>query len=114
MSKPFFCAVLDHSLKLRAVIRFGRKRAVNVVTYDSYSIFLCIRRVLTNLTFDRLLTLIVRGITRINNASHLPTSFLLCMHTLYHIKLYLSRKNTIILYKRLSQYKNSVYATTKY
>jgi len=62
--------VLDHLLELRAVVRLGRNRAVDVVFDHREVILLCVGRTFTDLTFDGFLALAVSGITCVDNGSH--------------------------------------------
>ena len=63
-------AFLDKPLEIRSVIRFCRKRTVNV-DFDDFNIILFGERLaFTDLTFDRLFTLIVTGIPCVDHAFH--------------------------------------------
>jgi len=58
--KQFLVAVLDHLLKLRAVIRLGRDGAVDVVLNNGDAVFLGISSTFTNLAFDGFFALVIR------------------------------------------------------
>lgn len=68
--KQLLVAVLDHLLKLRAVVRLSRDGTVNVVLDDSDAIFLGIRRTFTNLTLNGFFALVITGIAGVNHGGH--------------------------------------------
>ena len=68
--KQLLVAVLDHLLELRAVIRLGRDRTVNVMLDDGDAVLFGIGGAFTNLTFDGFFTLIVAGITGVDHGGH--------------------------------------------
>ena len=79
--KAFLCTVFDHPLKFGPIVGLGRQCPVNVCSHDLNTMPLSIRFVLTNLRINGFLTLRIRGIPRINNASHIytPICLVLCI-----------------------------------
>ena len=68
--KQLFVAVFYHLLELRAVVRLGRDGTVNIVFDLSDAVLFGIGGAFTNLTFDRLFTLVVRGIAGVDHSGH--------------------------------------------
>ena len=68
--KQLFVAVFYHLLELRAVVRLGRDGTVNIVFDHSDAVLFGIGGAFTNLTFDRLFTLVVRGIAGVDHSGH--------------------------------------------
>ena len=68
--KQLLVTVLNHLLKLRAVVRLGRDSTVNVVLDDGDAIFLGISRAFPDLAFDGFFALVVRGIASIDHGGH--------------------------------------------
>ena len=65
-----FCAVLNHTLKIGTVIRFCRKRAVDIIRYDVDTLSIGKLQAFTNLSLYGFLTLIVGGVSCIDDAVH--------------------------------------------
>ena len=74
--KQLLAAVFDHLLELRAIVRFGRECTVNVVLDDRDAVLFGVGSAFPNLPFDGFFTLVVGGVTSIDNSSHRFTSFL--------------------------------------
>ena len=74
--KQLLAAVFDHLLELRAIVRFCRECTVNVVLDDRDAVLFRIGGTFPNLPLDRFFTLVVGGVTSIDNSSHRFTSFL--------------------------------------
>ena len=68
--KQLFVAVLDHLLKLRAIVRLGRDGTVDVVLDDGDAVLFGIGGAFPNLAFDGFFALVVRGITGIDHGGH--------------------------------------------
>ena len=62
--------VLNHLLKLRAVVRLGGDSTVNIVLDDGDAVFLGISRAFPDLAFDGFFALVVRGIASIDHGGH--------------------------------------------
>ena len=74
--KKLFSALLNHSLKLRTVVSFGRHCSVYIAAHKVKSLTLRKSSALTKLSFNTLLSLIVTRISCINYCSHY-TSYLI-------------------------------------
>ena len=57
--KQLLAAVFDHLLELRAVVRFGRERTVDVALNDRDAVLFRIGGALPNLAFDGFFALVV-------------------------------------------------------
>ena len=68
--EDFLSAVLDHPLKVRAVIRLGRDGTVNVVLDNGDVILFGIGRAFTDLAFNGFFALVVTGIAGVDHGSH--------------------------------------------
>ena len=68
--KQLLVAVLNHLLKLRSVVRFGRDGTVDIVLDDGDAVLLGIRRTFPNLTLNRFFALIVTGIAGVDHGGH--------------------------------------------
>ena len=64
-----------HTLKLGTVVRFSRNGSVNIMPDYRDTVLLSKSGILTNLSLDRFLTLIVRGIPSVNYTCHILTAF---------------------------------------
>ena len=68
--KQAFAAVLNHVLKFRAVVRLGGKGPVYVVAQDGDIVLFSKGSTLPDLSFNTFFSLIIGGITGINNCFH--------------------------------------------
>ena len=75
--EQLFVAVLDHVLKLRAIVRFCREGAINIMPQNSDPILFGVGRALPELTLDGFLSLIVRGIPGVDYGVHRCSSFII-------------------------------------
>ena len=69
--KQLALAVLNHLLKLGAVVRFGRNRPVDIVLDHRDTVLLGIGGAFANLAFDGFLALIVGGIAGVDDGGYI-------------------------------------------
>ena len=72
--KELLCAILDHALEVRAVVRLGRKRPVYVCSNDLQIVILGILRAFPDLPFDALFPLCIGRIPGVNDCFHYFTN----------------------------------------
>ena len=68
--EQMLCAVLDHLLKLRAIVRLCGISAVNIMAKNRDIVLIGKSRALPDLTLDAFLSLIIRGIPGIDYSIH--------------------------------------------
>ena len=77
-----FCTVLDHSLKIWAIICLGRHGAVNISAENSDLIFVCKCFAVPQLTLNGFLALIVGKIAGIDDPGHFFSSIICIISSL--------------------------------